>query len=73
MPTVSINLSPTAYAFFMQWPVKSINDPGRSYEVSHCVVRYHQLLDEVKELRKEILMLEVDKLQMDKMIQEAGE
>jgi len=73
MPVVSINLSPTAYAIYMQWPIKSINDVGRSYEVSHCVVRYHQLLDEVKELRKEILMLEVDKLQMDKMIQEAKE
>ena len=72
MPVVSISLSPTAYAFFMQWPVKSLNEPGRSYNVSHCVIRYHQLLEEVKDLRKEILMLEVDKLQMDKIIQEAS-
>ena len=70
MPVVSISLSPTAYAIFMQWPVKSLNEPGRSYNVSHCVIRYHQLLEEVKDLRKEIHVLEIAREQMYKQTEE---
>jgi hypothetical protein len=73
MPVVSVNLSPTAYAIYSHWHPKSVGHPGRSYEVSNCIIAFPRVLLENKELKKEVELLKKDKEQLWKIVEEGKE
>jgi len=72
MAIESISLSPEAHAIFIQWPKHSRTN-GRSYHVSRCILFSRVWEAEVKRLEKEVLLLKMDRLVMDRMIEEAKE
>ena len=69
MPIESISLSPAAHAIFVQWPTHDrIN--GRSAQVSRCIIFSGVWEDEIQRLKKQVALLEKDKEQLWKQLQE---
>ncbi len=69
MPIESISLSPAAHAIFVQWPTHDrIN--GRSAQVSRCILFSSVWEKEIQNLKKEVALLEKDKEELWKQLQE---
>ena len=72
MPIESISLSPAAHAIFVQWPTHDrIN--GRSAQVSRCILFSGVWEEEIQRLKKQVALLEKDKEEMWKQLQERKE